>query len=76
MAGRWEQTKTPGVYVQAGRGGKPRYKAAFRDARGVVTSKTFPRIGEAQTFFAEKRMQRRTNTLPDVAKGARTMTDL
>ena len=76
MAGRWEQTKSPGVYVQPGRNGKPRYKAAFRDARGVVTSKTFPRIGEAQTFLAEKRMQRRTNTLPDVSKGARSMTDL
>ena len=76
MAGRWEQTKTPGVYVQEGGNGKPRYKAAFRDARGVVTSRTFPRIGEAQTFLAEKRMQRRTNTLPDVSKGARTMTDL
>jgi integrase len=76
MAGRWEQTKTPGIYVQEGRNGKPRYKGAFRDARGVVTSRTFPRIGEAQTFLAEKRMQRRTKTLPDVSKGARTMPDL
>jgi transposase len=73
MVGRWEQTKTPGIYVQEGRNGKPRYKGAFRGARGVVTSRTFPRIGEAQTFLAEKRMQRRTNTLPDVSKGARTM---
>jgi integrase len=75
VAGKWEQTKTPGVYVQEGRNGK-RYKAAFRDARGVVTSKTFPRIGQAQDFLAEKRQQRRTNTLPDVSKGARTMSDL
>jgi integrase len=42
----------------------------------VVTSKTFPRIGQAQDFLAETRQQRRTNTLPDVSKGARTMTDL
>jgi hypothetical protein len=62
MAGRWEQTRTPGIYVQEGPRGK-RYKAAFRDARGVVTSKTFPRIGQAQDFLAEKRQQRRTNTL-------------
>jgi hypothetical protein len=75
MAGRWEQTRTPGIYVQEGPRGK-RYKAAFRDARGVVTSKTFPRIGQAQDFLAEKRQQRRTNTLPDVSKGARTMSDL
>jgi len=27
-------------------------------------------------LLAEKRMQRRTNTLPDVSKGARTMTEL
>ena len=76
MAGKWEQTKTPGIYVQEGRDGKPRYKAALRDARGVVTSKTFPRIGQAQDFLAEKRQQRRTNTLPDVSMGARTMSDL
>jgi integrase len=76
MAGRWEQTKTPGVYVQRDRNGKPRYKAAFRDARGVVTSKTFPRIGQAQDYLADIRIRRATNTLPDVSKGARTMTDL
>ena len=70
------QTKTPGVYVQGGRNGKPRYKAAFRDARGVVTSKTFPRIGQAQDYLADIRIRRATNTLPDVSKGARTMTDL
>jgi len=76
MAGRWEQTKTPGVYVQRDRNGKPRYKAAFRDARGVVTSKTFPRIGQAQDYLADIRIRRATNTLPDVSRGARTMTDL
>jgi integrase len=76
MAGKWEHTKTPGIYVQEGRNGKPRYKAAFRDARGVVTSRTFPRIGLAQDFLADMRTRRATNTLPDVSKGARTMTDL
>lgn len=76
MAGRWEQTKTPGVYVQLGRNGKPRYEAAFRDARGVVTSKTFPRIGLAQDHLADIRIRRATNTLPDVSRGARTMSDL
>jgi hypothetical protein len=35
-----------------------------------------PRIGQVQTFLAEKRQQRLKNTLPDVSKGARTMTDL
>jgi hypothetical protein len=69
-AGRWEQTKTPGVYVQRDRYGKPRSKAAFRDARGVVTSKTFPRIGLAQDYLADIRIRRATNTLPDVSKGA------
>jgi integrase len=76
MAGKWEQTKTPGIYVQEGRSGKPRYKAAFRDARGVVTSKTFPRIGMAQDYLADIRIRRAANALPDVSKGARTMTDL
>ena len=70
MAGKREQTKTPGIYVQEGWNGKPRYKAALRDAQGVLTSKTFPRIGQAQDFLAEKRQQRRTNTLPDVPKAA------
>jgi hypothetical protein len=76
MAGKWEQAKTPGVYVQEGRNGKPRYKAAFRDARRVVASRTFPRIAQAQDFLADMRIRRATNTLPDVSKGARTMTDL
>jgi hypothetical protein len=76
MAGRWQQTKTPGVYVQRDRNGKPRHKAAFRDARGVVTSKTFPRIEQSQDYLADIRIRRATNTLPDVSKGARTMSDL
>jgi len=76
MAGKWEQTNTPGVYVQQGRNGKPRYKAAFRDARGVVTSRTFPRERMAKDYLADIRIRRATNTLPDVSKGARTMTDL
>lgn len=39
MAGQWVRTRTPGVHVQEdSRTGKPRYKLAFRDARGVVTS--------------------------------------
>ena len=76
MAGKWEQTKTPGIYVQEGRNGKPRYKAAFRDARGIVTSRTFPRIGQAQDYLADIRIRRANNTLPDVSQGARTMTDL
>jgi integrase len=65
-----------GRVCPGGSNGKPRYKAAFRDARGVVTSRTFPRIGQAQDFLADMRIRRATNTLPDVSKGARTMTDL
>jgi integrase len=76
MAGKWAATKTPGVYVQRDRNGKPRYKAAFRDARGVVTSRTFPRERLAKDYLADIRIRRATNTLPDVSKGARTMSDL
>jgi hypothetical protein len=42
MAGKWERTRIPGVYKQEGADGKLRYMAAFRDARGVVTSLTKP----------------------------------
>jgi integrase len=79
MAGKWEQTKTPGIYVQEGRNGKPRYKAAFRalsSGQSVVTSRTFPRIKDAKDYLADISNRRRNNTLPDVSKGARTMTDL
>ncbi|MGH2650152.1 MAG: tyrosine-type recombinase/integrase [Actinomycetota bacterium] len=76
MAGQWERTKTPGVYAQEDRRGKVRYKAAFRDARGVVTSRTFPTMKSAKDYLADIRIRRRTNTLPDVSKAARSMSDL
>jgi integrase len=79
VAGQWQGTKWPGIYVQEGRGGKPRYKAAYRtlsDGRSIVTSKTFPTAKLAKDFLADIRIRRQTNTLPDVSKGARTMAEL
>jgi hypothetical protein len=74
MAGRWEQTRTPGIYVQEGPRGK-RYKAAFRDARGVVTSKTFPRMGRLRTFSL-RRGSNDGQTPARRVEGCRTMSDL
>lgn len=77
MAGRWERTKYPGVYVQEdARTKKPRYKAAFRDARGMVTSKTFPTVKLAVAFLHDVHVEKATGSLPDVSKSRKTMTEL
>lgn len=76
MAGKWQKTRYPGVYVQEDRYGKARYKAKFRDARGVVTSRQFKLEREAKNFLADIRIRRANNDLPDVSKGARTLTQL
>lgn len=75
MAGQWGKTKTPGVYVQDGPRGR-KYKAAFRDRRGVVTSRTFPLERLAKDYLADIRIKRAQNSLPDVSKARRTMTEL
>lgn len=80
MAGTWEKTKAPrgrpGIYVQSTGGGGKRYKVAFRDARGVVSSKTFGRLEEAKTFQDEHAGRRRTGELLDASKARRTVGEL
>ena len=77
MAGTWSKTKMPGVYVQRdARTGKPRYKAAFRDARGVVTSRTFPTVKLAEAHLHEMHMKRATRSLPDSSHSRKTVMDL
>jgi integrase len=77
MAGKWTNTGTPGVYVQDGaRTGRPRYKVAFRDPRGVVTSKTFPTKRLALAAQADLRTRRATRSLPDASHGRKTVSDL
>jgi integrase len=76
MAGRWERTKTPGIYVQAGANGKPRYKAVFRDSRGMVTGKTFPNVKLAQAFLHDVHVKKATGSLPDTSKARQTVDDL
>jgi integrase len=80
MAGTWQQTKgpkgRPGIYVQdTARGGK-RYKVAFRDKNGVVTSKTFPRLEDAKAFQDGLGIRKRDGTLPDISKARRTVSEL
>ncbi len=80
MAGTWRQTKgpkgRPGIYVQdTARGGK-RYKVAYRDARGTVTSKTFERLEAAKDFQDQLGIRRRRNDLPDVSKTRMTLSEL
>jgi integrase len=83
MAGKWERTKFPGVYAQRDlRTGKERYKAAFRNARGIVTSKTFsPRdfkypLREAKAHLEDMHRAGRENRLPDTSKSRKTMAQL
>lgn len=80
MAGTWEKTKAPrgrpGIYVQSTAGGGKRYKVAFRDARGMVSSKTFGRLEEAKTFQDEHAGRRRTGELLDASKARRTVGEL
>jgi integrase len=80
MAGMWQQTKgpkgRPGIYVQdTARGGK-RYKVAFRDKNGAVTSKTFPRLEDAKAFQEGLGIRKREGTLPDTSKARRTVAEL
>jgi integrase len=76
MAGKWQTSRTPGVLKQEDPRGKARYKAVYRDARGVATSRTFPTLRMAKDFLADARIRRATNTLPAVSKGSRTVTQL
>jgi integrase len=77
MAGTWQKTKTPGVYVQQNaRTGRPRYKAAFRDSRGVVTSKTFPTVKLAEAHLHYMHVRKATGSLPDSSKSRKTVSDL
>lgn len=80
MAGTWRQTKgpkgRPGIYVQdTARGGK-RYKVAYRDARGTVTSRTFERLEDAKDFQDNIGIRRRRNDLPDATKARMTLSEL
>ena len=80
MAGRWVPTKgpkgRPGIYVQDTAKGGKRYKVAFRDARGVVTSQTFPRLEDAKDFQDQLGIRRRRNDLPDVSKTRMRLSEL
>jgi hypothetical protein len=74
MAGKWQGTREPGIYRQDGPTGT-RYKYAFRDARGKVTSTTFPRIRDAQALKNSMGDRRAARDLPDVSKSKKTLTD-
>jgi integrase len=80
MAGTWTQTKgpkgRPGIYVQGTTRGARRYKVAYRDARGVVTSKTFDRLEDAKAFQDEQTGRRRSGELLDASKARRTVGEL
>jgi integrase len=76
MAGKWKSSGHPGIFVQEDRRGDTRYKAVYRDSRGVATSRTFPLLREARDFLGKTRGQRADGTLPDVSKSARTMDEL
>ena len=80
MAGTWTQTKgpkgRPGIYVQETTRGAKRYKVAYRDARGMVTSKTFDRLEDAKAFQDEQTGRRRRGELLDASKARRTMGEL
>lgn len=80
MAGTWRQTRgpkgRPGVYSQETARGTKRYKVAYRDSRGVVTSKTFPNLEAAKAFQDDLNIRRRRNELPDTAKARKTVGEL
>lgn len=79
MAGAWQKTRDPGVFVQDYQAdGKTlkRYKVVFRDGRGKVTSRTFPRLREALDKKAELRQQRSRGELLDASLARRTVTEL
>jgi integrase len=80
MAGIWAPTKgpkgRPGIYVQEASKGTKRYKVAYRDARGMVTSKTFRRLEDAKAYQDDLGGRRRTGTLPDASKARRTVSEL
>jgi integrase len=80
MAGTWTQTKgpkgRPGIYMQETVRGAKRYKVAYRDARGMVTSKTFDRLEDAKAFQDEQTGRRRTGELLDASKARRTVGEL
>jgi integrase len=80
LAGTWTKTKgpkgRPGIYWQDTARGNRRYKVAHRDARGMVTSKTFDRLEDAKAFQDEQTGRRRKGDLLDASKARRTVTDL
>jgi hypothetical protein len=76
VGGRWTRTRTPGVYQQKDvRTGKPRYKAASRDSRGVVTSRTFDRFRDAEQHLADMRVRHAMGSLPDMSKSRRSVAE-
>lgn len=79
MAGSWEKTRDPAIYVQeyeaSGKTLK-RYKVVFRDGRGKVTSRTFQRLRDALDKKAELRGQRARGELLDASLARRTLTQL
>jgi integrase len=79
MAGAWEKTRHPGVYQQGyEHEGKAlrRYKVVFRDGRGSVTSRTYPRLRDALDKQAELRGQRSRGDLLDASLSRKTMNEL
>jgi integrase len=79
VAGAWEKTRDPAIYVQEyEESGKwlKRYKFVFRDGRGKVTSRTFRRLREAQDKKAELRGQRSRGELLDASLARKTLSEL
>jgi len=77
MAGQWESTKYAGIERQPNpKTGEFRYRARFRDARGMVTSKTFPTERAARRHHADMTTRRQLGTLPDTSRATRTLSAL
>jgi integrase len=84
MAGTWQGTKERRIYEQlktwTDSTGKERtakrYKVAYRDSQGTVTSQTFSSWKEAVAKRDQTGHQRATGNLPDVSKGRKTVSEL
>jgi len=85
MAGTWDRTDVKALYVQeydrVGSKGKTyhlkRYKIAYRDSRGEVTSRTFPTKTEAAAELEKIHTNTRAGSPPpDVSKSKLTLGDV
>jgi integrase len=67
---------SPGLQKRRDGEGRVRYRVLFRDAHGKVTSRTFDRLADAQTFQADLRLKARAGALPDIKQSKKTLADV